>query len=138
MRKAQRELALRIRDVGFLPEDDMHQRSRDSTPYELGHDATRYPIERILGMAELASSLRSDALAALRVGIADPDSAVRFWGASGILMRGREATAAARVELRKALDDSAASVRATAAEALSRYGNAEETAAALKTLAELA
>ena len=41
MRTAQREWAGRIRDVGFLSEWEIHQRSEGTTPYEMGHDAER-------------------------------------------------------------------------------------------------
>ena len=63
--KGRRDWELEIRDVGFLPEGEIHSRSAGSTPYEMAHDAKRYPLERILETAELASSLNSDALTEL-------------------------------------------------------------------------
>src|ERR1041385_1445778 len=62
LRDANREHLLRIRDVGFLPEAEMHRRSQGSTPYELGHDARNFPLKRVLDAAELASSLKPEAL----------------------------------------------------------------------------
>jgi uncharacterized sulfatase len=53
-------------------------------------------------------------MAALR----DTDSAVRYWAALGLLMRGGAALASSRPSLRKALDDPAPSVRIVAAQAL--------------------
>ncbi len=64
LRRAQRELAVRVRDVGFLPEGEIHARSRGSTPYDMGHDENRYPLERVIETAELASMLRPDAVPA--------------------------------------------------------------------------
>jgi arylsulfatase A-like enzyme len=138
MRRAQRDLALRIHDVGFLPEDEIHSRSAGSTPYEMGHDPKKYPLERILAAAELAAGFDSAAVPGLRQALADPDSAVRFWGATGLLARGRAAVEPARTELRKALADAAPSVRITAAEALAAHGAADDLEPALAALAGLA
>lgn len=138
LRGVQRDLALRIRDVGFLPEAEVHSRSDGSTPYDMGHDASKYPLERILAMAELASSLRPEALPELKQGLRDSDSAVRYWGVLGILMRGPSAIAAARDGLHQAIGDPATSVRIAAAEALGRYGDEADTRLALAVLLELA
>jgi uncharacterized sulfatase len=138
LREAQREHALAIRDVGFLPEDEMHRRAAGSTPYEMGHDDRQYPLKRILETAELASLLRPEALPRLRQALGDDDSAVRYWAALGIRMRGPEAVAAARADLRKLLTDKAPSVRIAAAEALGRFGDEAEAKHALVVLLELA
>jgi uncharacterized sulfatase len=138
LRQAQQQWTRDIRDVGFLPEDEIHTRSVDSSPYEVGHDERRYPMQRIMGAAELASSLKPEATARLIELLGDDDSAVRYWAAMGILMRGTAAVEAARPALRKALQDPSSSVGAVAAEALGRYGNDEDAAVAVKTLVELA
>jgi uncharacterized sulfatase len=138
LRRAQRELALKIRDVGFLPEDEIHSRSAGSTPYDLGHDNQKYPLGPILSTAELAASLQPDALPQLRKALDDRDSAVRYWGALGLLMRGNSAVASARNRLHQALTDEAPSVRTTAAEALAAFGDAEDLKKALDVLLELA
>ena len=91
--KAQQAWALKIRDVGFLPEPEIHSRAKGSTPYEVGHDPTRYPLERIMAMADLASRLEPAALPELVSALKDDDSAVRYWAALGILMRGQDAVA---------------------------------------------
>ncbi|MEX2262427.1 MAG: sulfatase-like hydrolase/transferase [Bryobacteraceae bacterium] len=135
MREAQQDLAARIRDVGFLPEAEIHGRSKESTPYEMGHDERRYPMERVMTAAELASSLKEADLAKL---LQDGDSAVRYWGAMGILMRGAESVTASRPALQKALSDAAPSVRVVAAEALGRYGDRQDLDRALPVLMELA
>ena len=48
MRAAQQELAMKIRDVGFLPEAEIHSRAKGSSPYEIGHDDAKYPLKRIM------------------------------------------------------------------------------------------
>jgi len=137
-RQAQREHALKIRDVGYLSEAEQHSRSAGTTMYEMGHDAQKYPLEKVLAMADLASALKPEALPQLKESLSDADSAVRYWAAMGLLMRGSIAVESARPELRQALQDSSPSVRITAARALGQYGNASDLAQALPVLKELA
>jgi len=122
LRQANREHLLRIRDVGFLPEAEMHRRSKVSTPYELGHDTANFPLERVLDTAELASSQKPEVLSQLKLALADRDSGVRYWAALGILMRGNDAVASSRAELEHALSDESPSVRIAAAQALGQFG----------------
>ena len=138
LRKVQREQALTVRDVSLLPEDEMHARSAGSTPYEMGHDETKYPLARILDTAERASMLRPEDVPALRTALGDADSAVRYWAALGMHMRGKEAVAATRSELHKALADPAPSVRIAAAQALGKHGDEADAKQALAVLTELA
>jgi arylsulfatase A-like enzyme len=138
LRQAQRDLALTIRDVGFLPEGEIHSRSEGSTPYEMGHDERKYPIRKIISTAELASSLRPEAVDDLKKALQDDDSAVRYWGALGLLMRGPGAVAVAKEDLHKAMMDTSPYVRIVAAEALGRYGNRQDAAWALSELLKLA
>lgn len=138
LRKAQQELAFRMRDVGFLPEDEIHTRSEESSPYEMGHNDKKYPMRKIIATAELASSLERDTVPELIKSIQDKDSAVRYWAAVGILMRGVDAVNATKKTLHQALTDASPSVRVVAAEALGRYGNDEDVAKALEVLLDLA
>src|SRR5262249_18606736 len=62
LRQAQQDWVRRVRDVGFLPEGEIHSRSKDSTPYTMGHDDGKYPLKKIFHTAELASGLRPEAL----------------------------------------------------------------------------
>ncbi|MGH8248733.1 MAG: sulfatase-like hydrolase/transferase, partial [Gammaproteobacteria bacterium] len=135
---AQQDLARRIRDVGFLPEDEIHLRSKGTTPYEMGHDDRKYPLERVLSTAEVAAALRPEVLGQLTDALADRDSAVRYWGAMGVLMRGKLATVLSRRELQKALADESPAVRTVAAEALGKYGDAADLNRALIVLLDLA
>ncbi len=134
LRQAQREWAREIRDLGFLPEGEIHSRSQGTTPYEMGRDEDRYPMAKIMAMAETAASLNSDVLGQLTEGLADNDSAVRYWAAMGMLMRGT----VAREPLLAALDDSSPYVRIVAAETLARYGNRSDLDSSLPVLVDLA
>ena len=56
----------------------------------------------------------------------DTDPGVRYWGAFGLLVRGADDVRRARTDLLKSLEDSSASVRIAAAEALGMHGPAED------------
>jgi uncharacterized sulfatase len=138
LRSALREHLLATRDVGFLPEAEMHRRAAGSTPYELGHDSAKYPFDRVLAMAELASGLKPEALPKLKDGLKDADSGVRYWAALGLAMRDAAAVNAAREGLCAALKDESPSVRIAAARGLGMYGNADDLALVMPVLKDLA
>ncbi len=138
MRGALRRWILQVRDVGFLPEPEIHSRSQGSTPYEVGHDPQRYPLEQILAMAELASQLEPDAVPQLQKGLDHSDSAVRYWAALGLLMRGEAAVRASRPRLLAALNDPAPAVQIVAAQALGQFGTQDDLNKALPVLIEYA
>ncbi len=137
--KAQADLVLRIRDVGFLPEGEIHSRSHGESPYDMARDDDRYPLDRILKAAENATRPleASGSLDPLEAAIHDSDSAVRYWGALGVLMRGEMGVSEARRELRVALKDESPYVRIVAAEALGRFGTPVDAEEALAVLIEL-
>ena len=138
LRRAQRDLAIRIRDVGFLPEHEIHERSTGSTPYEMAKDRDRYPLERIMDTAERASSLSPDAIPMLVRRLEDPDSAVRYWAAMGLLMRETQGVRQGHAVLSSALDDVAPCVRIIAAQALGQYGSEADVARVMPRLLDLA
>lgn len=138
LRAALREHTARIRDVGFLPEGEMNRRSANTSPYDLGHDPAKYPFERILDTAELASLLKPDAIPALQRAITDSDNAVRYWAVLGLLLRGAAGVNAGHGELVKALEDASPDVRIAAAEALGRYGSEADVQRVLPLLGQLA
>lgn len=137
LRNALREHALAVRDVGFLSEAEFHARAKGSTVYEMGHDPNKYPLQRVMGMAETASMLKPEALPTLRQGMKDADSGVRYWAALGILMREKQGVDQAREELRGALKDDAPDVRVTAARSLGQYGTEDDLKLALPVLESL-
>jgi uncharacterized sulfatase len=137
LRRAQQDLALRIRDLGFLPEGEIHSRSAGTTPYGMGHYRSKYPLDRILEAAELASRSDGDSVSPLVEYLRDEDSAVRYWGAIGFLVRGETAVQAGQKALVAALDDSSPYVQIVAAEALGRYSAEVERERALALLAKL-
>jgi uncharacterized sulfatase len=137
LRQAQQDWARRIRDVGFLPEGERFTRAPGVSPYDLGHDDRKYPFERVFAMAELASLLKPEAVPELKKVLGDADSAVRYWAALGLLMRGQSGFDAAGPELRAALDDRSPYVRIVAAQILGQYGNGDDQDRALRLLVNL-
>jgi uncharacterized sulfatase len=138
LRKAEQDWVRSVRDVGLLPEAEIHSRSKGSTPYEMGHDDRRYPLERVLAVAEKASSRTNWPAGELAKALDDADSGVRYWAAMGLLMRPARSVRWAVKVLRPALADPSPSVRVVAAEALARIGTGADLETALKTLTELA
>ena len=104
----------------------------------MGHDSRQYPVEKVVNAAELASSLKPGVTGELVEALGDEDSAVRYWGAMGILMRGAGAVSEAGDALHKALADASPSVRIIAAQALGQYGGGSDLDRALPVLLELA
>ncbi len=138
MRTALNAWEHRIRDVDFLAEWEMHERSKKSTPYDIGHNPEKYDFDAIFAAANLATSLRSSDLPKIVAMLHDENSAIRYWGAVGLLSQGKRGTAAGHSELVAALNDESPIVQITAAEALGRFGNEQDTEEALKMLLHFA
>jgi uncharacterized sulfatase len=114
----------RTGDLGLLPEHEMHQRSQDRTPYEIAHDSQRNPLDELLRAANLANRMEQGCLPELVRLLEHEDAAVRYWGAIGLVVLGREA-APAQDALVRATKDSAPSVRVAAAESLCQINQLE-------------
>jgi uncharacterized sulfatase len=165
MREVQRRHALEIRDLGFLPEPEIYQRSGASetgeapdssretrsgagipgetrsgvtggstTPFDLARDGVRYNLVEILRVAEQATDQDFYSAGQLLPALSSSDSAVRYWGAVGLLIRREPAVRLAHDQLRVLLGDQAPAVRIAAAEALGRYGSESDLDAVLATL----
>ena len=134
LRTAQQAKAVAIRDIGFLPEGEIHSRAGDRAPYDMGHNPKLYAMEPIMAAAEQASSLKPEDAPGLIQLLSHQDSAVRYWAAMGLLMRGDKAVAQGQGALRKALGDKSTAVACTAAEALGRYGKGKDVTLAAETL----
>ena len=134
LRGVLRDHLFAIRDLGFLPESELLARAGGGAPYDLGRDDDRYPLAEIVETADLATRPGVPAVPEMTAALGHADSAVRYWGAVGLLARGEPAVGAARLRLREALDDPSTSVQVTAAEALGRFGPEEDLAPALDRL----
>ena len=137
-RRELRKFQLEIRDVGLLPEAEIHSRSKGSTPYEVGQDPDQYPLKDVRKAAIAASGRGKKAIESLRTALSHSDSAVRYWGAMGYVNRGRRAVREDADRLRKALDDPSMSVRVLAAEALGKFGPKKDLSQSLDVLIQAA
>lgn len=125
------------RDLGFLPEAEMHRRAGEDAPYTMGHAPERYPFEAIFGMAQLASMREAEGESALVEGLKAEDAAVRYWAVLGFQIRGGEAVQRNLELLRGALADPVPVVRIAAAQALGEWGAEGDLEAALAVLKRL-
>ncbi len=137
-RKEHHAYELDVKDVGLLPEGEIHARAEGATPYEMGHDPKKFPVERILAAADLAASRQPGVTKQLYAAMQDADSGVRYWGVMGVLIRGEEEVKNAHASLEKAMADASPHVRIAAAEALGRYGTGADLKSALTLLIGLA
>jgi len=123
-----------IRDIGFLPEDEIHRRTAKLSPYAVGHGPGGYDLLRTIDAANEASLPAFKDPALMEERIRDPDPAVRYWGAMAFLIAGKDAVTKHNGLLRKAVKDESPSVRIAAAEALAQYGPKADLDAALIVL----
>lgn len=138
MRAEQTSLAVRIRDVGFLPEHEIHARAGADAPVTMAADAGRYAVNRVINTAELATGPTLTQPEIFRTYLSDGDAAVRYWCAVGVLRGGASAVEVCGEALRGRLaGDESANVRILAAEALARYGTAEDLKPAVEELLNL-
>jgi arylsulfatase A-like enzyme len=138
LRQELRTHLLAVRDLGFLPERELHARAGAEAPYALGRDPARYPLEIMLETAELASNLDPAATPALVDRAGHADSAVRYWAVLGLRLRGGETVRTHASEMSRALADESPDVRIVAAEAFGQFGTEEQRSAALGVLRGLA
>ena len=123
MRSALREKLVDTRDTGFIPEGMRAALAAPRTVYEYAQ-SDAYPIERIVDLADRATSRDPAALEELSAALDDPHPVVRYWGAMGCLIL-QEKALPAKARLFAALDDDWADVRIAAAEALGYLGERE-------------
>lgn len=140
LKAALTEHTLRIRDAHFLPENMLHERYGNGNPWDMGHDSKRYPLKKILAAADAATNRSTSDLTLIDF-LADTESAVRYWGMIGLLLRlvdtaGPDGTTQTKkseglFERYKSivlghLADEESAVRIVAAEILGRFGNDSE------------
>ncbi|QIF01604.1 sulfatase-like hydrolase/transferase [Roseimicrobium sp. ORNL1] len=148
LRAAHRKQMKDTRDIGFIPEAERLRLSGDRSPRDVFASDDAYDFDFVFASASAASDnsdLVKDAkfhMSGLK--LIDPPkserkasatpSAVRYWGAIGLHIRGAEAVKQGRDALVTALKDESPSVRIAAANALATYGNDEDSNAALQVL----
>ena len=129
MRRANRKWILEINDTGFVPEGDLMERTGQVPAYDFmrSGDLSLVPI---LDAAELATNPTEESISALVSCLRSDDGAIRYWGATGLLILGDGARSALK-DIAKAANDASMSVSIVAAEALYRLGEESEGKKAL-------
>ncbi len=127
MRAQLRAWQLAIHDTGLLPEAERERRAADhhTTIYQMVREAKLYNLPAYLDAADVALAKDTANASRLTEFLGSKDSAIRFWGAVGMVMLGR-ADARAQAALAGLLDDPCGEVRAMAAWVLLVSGKSDQ------------
>jgi N-sulfoglucosamine sulfohydrolase len=148
MRNANKEWMMRIYDTGFIPEADLVDRTgasairppapkikdkfesdrikgTDGMPMYDYMRSGKIDLEPVIEAAEIATSGREGNLEKLKTYLKSDESAIRYWGATGLLILGEKA-APAKQHLQNLCSDESANVVIVAAEALYNLGEKEK------------
>ncbi|WP_154856546.1 sulfatase-like hydrolase/transferase [Cyclobacterium xiamenense] len=134
MRSATRDWMLEINDTGFIPEAELIDRTAETTAYDYMR-TSGIDLNELVDGANLASNPRKGDIPFLQEMVASEEPAIRYWGATGLLILGTEAKEAEEA-LWTALADASPNVKVVAAEAMYRLGNTEQGLQALYEVLE--
>lgn len=125
MREANRAWMVRIKDTGFIPEADMIERTPSSAPYDYMRGGN-VDMEALIDAAEFSTTATVADIPVLIDYLGSDDAAIRYWGATGLLILSDEPRTRGAVEaLKHAAKDPVATVSVVAGEALYRLGEKE-------------
>jgi arylsulfatase A-like enzyme len=134
MRGVLRRDIVRTHDIRFIPEGMSERLAGDKTLYEYAQ-SNAYPIERIVDVANLATSRDVSALPKLLAACKDPHPVIRYWGATGCLIL-QEKASPAKEKLKELLTDDWDDIRVVAAEVLSYLGETELALDTMKSIVD--
>jgi uncharacterized sulfatase len=134
LRAAHVALMERTRDLGFIPEAERLRVAGDKSPKDVFASDDAYPFARVFALAQKASDLSLKDAAPFTAALGDGNAIVRYWGATGLLIRKEDGVKTGRDALVKALKDKSPSVRIAAADALAQFGDAADLPASLDAL----
>jgi N-sulfoglucosamine sulfohydrolase len=134
MRDANKDWMQKIFDTGFIPEADMIRRRGEAAAYNYMRTA-EIPIRDMMDAAGIASEGKLENIGILSEYLKNEDSAIRYWGATGLLILG-EGAEPAMDELINTLDDESPNVIVVAAETLYNLGEKEIATSALLRVLE--
>jgi hypothetical protein len=129
MRTASKDWSTRIYDTGFIPEADQINRSIGIPVYDYMRSG-EVKLDEIIEAAEIATRGDQANLGKMFSYLENNESAIRYWGATGLLLLG-DKTAASKEMLKTALNDESPNVVVVAAEALYKAGEIEPAKKAL-------
>ncbi len=134
MRAANKDWVTRIYDTGFIPEADQINRANGMSLYDVMRSG-KLDYKEIMDAAEIATLGKTEYLDKLKENLNSEESAVRYWGATGLLIL-KDKAEPAKEELKNALSDSSPNVVVVAAEALYNLGEKEAGKEALLRVLE--
>jgi len=129
MRKANFNWMSRIYDTGFIPEVDQIEQSNGIPMYDYMR-AGNFDFDELQEAADVATNGSVENIEKLKAYLNSNERAVRYWGATGLLILKDKASSAAE-NLKIALNDNSPSVVTVAAEALYNMGEKEAAKEAL-------
>lgn len=129
MRAANKDWVTKVYDAGFIPEADRVDRAGEKPVYDYMRSGN-VNLNEIINAAEIATLGEVSNLETLKGFLKSNESAVRYWGATGLLILGNQAEPAID-ELNAATSDKSANVVAVAAEALYNLGEKDTANKAL-------
>jgi uncharacterized sulfatase len=127
-------------DLGLLPEGEVWNRAGEAAPYDITQNDQMFPVKDILDAAERASMSVDGDLNELFHYHQSPDSACRFWLASGLLLRAqldKNRTTCVGMA-RRMSNDPSPYVRCLANETLARFGSGVDRQPAIDALLKMA
>ena len=134
MREQETNWMREVRDVGLIPETEYADFAGEGALYDYMR-SDECPFEELLEAAQLATTPGDENLDVFVQNLKNDNSAIRYWGAVGLLIH-RDAAGPYLDDLKKAVDDPSAAVASLAAETLYRQGNKETAIAAFERIVE--
>ena len=130
MSKSLDQYLIKYHDTGFIPEGERSRKTEGTTSYEYFR-SNQYQEPDVQAAANLAVTATSADLTILENYLKNENSEIRYWGATGLLLLGENATGAID-DLQNLTDDDSYDVRTVAAEALYHLGEKEIALEVLK------
>jgi len=120
---------IETRDIGLIPEPMFADLAGEGKKYRTIHEyaqSSEYPVRRILEVAKLSSSPRSESFQDCLLYMGDQNPVIRYWAAYGMFLEG-SANASIQQALQEMMrKDEFAANRIMAAQALGLCGNADQ------------
>ena len=123
MRKENSRWMKEIRDVGLIPETEYTKRAGDGSMYEYMRSAA-CPFDELLAAAELATQTGNGAIPQYIELLKNDDSALRYWGVTGLLSH-IENAGSALPALKAAAEEEATATAVLIGETLFQLGEKE-------------
>ncbi len=123
MRDASRKWMLEIKDTGLIPEADMIDRMGNISPYDYLRKEN-IDMASIFEAAEKATMAKPENIDEIKTYLGSEESAIRYWGATGLLLLGEYSRSVVPI-LIQAIEDPSPNVGIVASETLYILGEIE-------------